>query len=321
MARPWRIQFPNALYHVTARGNNRQAIYLNEGDRRDFLDLLRRAHERFRLQILAFCLMPNHYHLFVRTPKANLAAALQWLNATYTARFHRRHRRSGHLFQGRYKSVLVADEAHWLHLSMYLHLNPLRANLVEDPGDYEWSSCRDYTRAKSRFPWLEPEEILTQYGSGEASRRRRYRDECLALSGKRPEFWKNLRAGIVLGSRELVRDLARRYPPAGNPGAVPAFRSASRPPLDFEAERLRVAKAFGLRADAPRRKLDAPARIAAYYHLVEHCGASTSRVADWMGVGQPAVSKGIARFREQLQEDARLRAKMETLAQMSYVKL
>ena len=321
MARPWRIQFPGALYHVTARGNNRQAIYLDDGDRRDFLDLLGQAHERFKLQILAFCLMSNHYHLFLRTPQANLAAALQWLNTTYTVRFHRRHRRSGHLLQGRYKSVLVADEAHYLHLSMYLHLNPVRANLVEDPADYEWSSFRDYARAQSRFPWLAPEEILAEYGADEAGQRRHYRRQCLALSGRRPKFWKDLHAGIVLGSRQLLQDLARRHPPAGKAAAVPAYRMALRRHLDLAAERMRVAKAFALEELGLKPKVGAPARIAAYYHLVVHCGASMNQVAEEMRVGPSAVSKGIVRLRKQMEKDARLRSKIEKLGQMSYVEL
>src|SRR4030042_904598 len=117
MALPWRIQFPGAVYHVTARGNNRQDIFSGPEDRREFLELLGRAASRFGLKVFAFCLMSNHYHLFLCTLQPNLAAAMKWLNGTYTARCNRRHQRSGHLFQGRYKSILVADEAPWPQLS------------------------------------------------------------------------------------------------------------------------------------------------------------------------------------------------------------
>src|SRR4030042_175007 len=110
MARPWRLQFPEAIYHLASRGNNRQAIFLDDDDRRTFLDLLGQAAPRFHLTIFAFCLMTNHYHIFLRTAKPNLAAAMHWLNCTYTMRFNRRHRRLGHLLQGRYKAVVVAEQ-------------------------------------------------------------------------------------------------------------------------------------------------------------------------------------------------------------------
>ena len=314
MARPWRIQFPGAIYHVTSRGNNRQAIYLDDGDRADFLDLLSRGHARFNLQIFAFCLMTNHYHLFLRTPAANLAAALQWLNATYTGRFNRRHHRSGHLLQGRYRSVLVADEAHWLHLSIYLHLNPVRAGLVHDPADYEWSSFRDYTRPRPRFPWLAPSEVLAGYGSNENTRRRHYRQECLGLAGRQPKFWQELQNDLILGGRELRQEWARKYPPAGQAEAVPAYRKARRAQFDFAAELKRVSQAFGQfrEGPCPGRK-GSLARLVAYHHLVEHCGASVRQAAKLLGVGPSAVSQGIARFRRRLAEDEALRARVSNL--------
>ena len=164
MARPWRIQYEGAVYHVAARGNNRHEIFLDDSDKEYFLNLLARAAARFELRIFAFCLMTNHYHLFLQTETANLSAAMHWLNCAYTVYFNRRHKRIGHLLQGRFKSVLVIDEIHWLHLSMYIHLNPVRAKIVEDPAEYPWSSFRDYTSAKSRFDWLDRDLILENYG-------------------------------------------------------------------------------------------------------------------------------------------------------------
>lgn len=154
MARPWRIQYPDEAYHVVQRGNNRQDIFGHNEDREDFLELLGECAERFRLHIFAFCLMTNHYHLFLRPPEANLAPAMHWVNVTYSIHFLHRHKRSGHLFQGRYKAVLVLGDEHWQVLSFYLHLNPVRTKMVEKLGDYAWSSFRDYTRARSRFKWL-----------------------------------------------------------------------------------------------------------------------------------------------------------------------
>jgi len=314
MARPWRIQFPGAIYHVTARGNNRQALFLQRRDYTDWLDLLARGRDRFQLQIFAFCLMSNHYHLFLRTSQANLAAALQWLNTTYAVHFHRRHRRSGHLFQGRYKSVLVADEAHWLHLSIYLHLNPVRAGLVTDPVDYEWSSFRDYTRHPSRYAWLDPDPILSAYGSHPAQRRRHYRRECLGLLGQPPSFWQELREGVILGTIEQLRELARQHPPRGRLEAVSRFRRAGRTPVILDQEIERLEHLFGEKILQPvRGRRGFLPRLAAYYHLVEHCAVAVTQVADRMGVSAAAVSQGIVRFQAKLRDDRNLRLRMATL--------
>jgi len=250
VARPWRIEFPGAIYHVSARGNNRQAIFLNDDDRRDFLALLDRSCTRFRLHLFAFCLMTNHYHLFLRTPDANLAAAMKWLNATYTVHFHRRHHRGGHLFQGRYKSVLVTDEAHWFHLSFSIHLNPVRAGLVEEPAAYEWSSFRDYTRSGSRFTSLHPEEILSNYGAGDAEQRRHYRRDCLQAAGAEPSFWEAFRSAAILGTKDAIEELIQKYRPRGNEKSVPEFQAAAAGQVDFQAELDRVAQVFGIEKTA-----------------------------------------------------------------------
>ncbi|OGP58159.1 MAG: hypothetical protein A2V67_05775 [Deltaproteobacteria bacterium RBG_13_61_14] len=314
MARPWRIQFPGAVYHVTARGNNRQDIFSGPEDRREFLELLGRAASRFGLKVFAFCLMSNHYHLFLCTLQPNLAAAMKWLNGTYTARCNRRHQRSGHLFQGRYKSILVADEAHWLQLSMYLHLNPVRAGIVADPASYEWSSFRDYTRAPSRFAWLRPEEVLAEYGSGEKNQRKHYRKVCLDLAGVEPDFWEQMRGRVVLGPREVLEELTKRYGPAGKHESVPSFRRASRPNLDLPDELARVAELFEVESHALRRRgRNFPARLAAYYHLVEHCGISVSAVAEQMGISSSGVSRGLSKFRKQLAQHRDLRKKVQAL--------
>jgi len=315
MARPWRIQFPGAIYHVASRGNNRQKIFLDENDRRTFLDTLAVAVTRYDLHLFAFCLMDNHYHLFLRTPKANLSQAMHWLNATYTVRFLRRHHRGGHLLQGRYKAVLVADEGHWLHLSMYLHLNPVRAGMVEDPADYEWSSFREWTRLRSRWGWVRPEEILCEYGQSEASRKRRYRQECLELAGKPAKIWESLRSAVVLGSAEAVEELAKRYGPAGDAKQVPEFQELQRPEVDLEAELSRVAEMVGVkRKELDTRRRNFPPRLLGYYHLVEHGGLRASQVGRKMGVSGMAVTLGIRRWKEKMARDEKWRRVTEELS-------
>ena len=315
MARPWRIQFPGAIYHVNSRGNNRQAVFLDDEDKRLFLETLAAAISRFDLHLFAFCLMDNHFHLFLETPLGNLSRAMQWLNGTYTVRFFRRHRRGGHLFQGRYQAVLVADEGHWLNLSIYLHLNPVRAGMVQDPGDYEWSSFRDYTRSRSRFEWLRPEAVLAQYGESEAGRKRRYRKECLESAGKAGGFWEEIRSAVVLGTAERVEELVKKYGPAGKPKAVPDYAQARRSAVEVERELERVAGVFGVkREELKRRRRNFPARLLAYYHLVENCGKSVTEVGEMLGVSAMAVSLGISRWKERLVQEPDLKNRTDSLS-------
>lgn len=142
MARPLRIEFSGAVYHVTSRGNAQQNIFLCDDDRQAFLDLLGIACERFRWQCHAYCLMSNHYHLLIETQAPSLSKGMKYLNGTYTSAFNRRHFRIGHVFQGRYKAILVEKDAYLLELSRYIVLNPVRARMVRSAKDWPWSSYR-----------------------------------------------------------------------------------------------------------------------------------------------------------------------------------
>lgn len=314
MSRPWRIQFPGAVYHVTARGNNRQPIFLDDQDKENFVEFLGRAVVRFDLHVFAFCLMGNHYHLFLRTPEPNLSSAMKWLNATYTSRFHRRHRGCGHLFQGRYKSVLVEDDSHWLMLSFYIHLNPVRAKMVDDPAQYWWSSFQDYTRKNSRYDWLCPEDILLRFGASGPGSRRRYRRECLMLGGKEPSFWEEIRSDVVIGGAEFLENLSHKYHPRGEVKSVPEFLVASRSSVDVDRELSRVASVFKVSAgDLKKRSRNFPPRQAACYHLVEHCGLEVKEAGKIMGVGTSAVSKSISLVRTMVKHDTVIMRKIRKL--------
>jgi REP element-mobilizing transposase RayT len=318
MARPWRIQFSGAAYHVTARGNNRQKIFLDDRDKKRFLAVLEQAVARFRLKLIAFCLMDNHYHLFLRTPDANLSRAMHWINATYTTRFHRRHSRSGHLFQGRFKAVLVCEDSHWINLSVYVHLNPVRAGMAVGPADYEWSSFKDYTRVKSRFGWLDPGQVLDLYGASDRARRRRYREHCSRLMGKAPSYWEEFWSGVSEESADLMKKLSGKYKPKGDTSEMPEFM-ASRPALDIAAESERVARAFGMGIDDfLSRRRNNPARQAAYWLLVRFHGIKVNEAARHFDVGASAVSMGVRRVDERMQRDRNLRKKMKALC--DYVK-
>jgi putative transposase len=314
MSRPWRIEYPGAAYHVMSRGNRGQDIFLDSDDRRTFLATVENSVNRFNLHIFAFCLMSNHYHMFIRTPEGNLSRAMHWINATYTRRFHNRHKSYGHLFQGRYKSVIVLDEAHWLWLSAYIHLNPVRSGIVEYPYQYQWSSYRDYTRAKAQFPWLKAEDVRAQFGPDKSTCRRNYRRHVMELLGRKPSFWDNIRNALFLGTIDQWEDMKRTHPPRGDRRTVKEYRSISRHELNFEKELSRVAEAFGVsKQDIMAGRRINSARIATYYHLVENCGQSITKTAELMGVSMMAVSMGLNRFKNLIQKNNKLRKKMNEI--------
>ena len=169
MARKMRVEFDGAIYHVMCRGDRRQAIFLDDEDRRRFLRTLGEACERTGWRVHAYVLMSNHYHWLLETPKANLVRGMHWFQTAYTARFNARHKLAGHLFQGRYKAVVIDPEEgnYFVTVSGYIHLNPARAGLVGPEGklrDYRWSSLPAYTKGSDRPGWLETRVVLGELG-------------------------------------------------------------------------------------------------------------------------------------------------------------
>ena len=162
MTRPLRIEFNGALYHITARGNARQAIFLNGEDFADFLRTLNSVVKRYHFLLHAYCLMGNHYHLLVETPEGNLSRGMRQLNGLYAQRFNQKHQRVGHLLQGRYQAILVDKENYLLELCRYIVLNPVRAGIVKEPKDYRWSSYLA-TAGDTKIPGLFADWILSQF--------------------------------------------------------------------------------------------------------------------------------------------------------------
>ncbi|WP_257284586.1 transposase [Endozoicomonas sp. SESOKO1] len=204
MSRPLRIEYAGALYHVTSRGNERKPIYREEVDFNLFLDTLAEVCDRFNWVIHSWCLMTNHYHLVVETPDGNLSAGMRQLNGVYTTRFNRRHGRVGHLFQGRYKAILVDKSSYLLELSRYVVLNPVRARMVDHPGDWLWSSYR-YTLGEFDSPdWLATDAMLLQFS--EDRQRACERFVAFVLAGIGINIWVHLKQQIYLGDDQFVYD-------------------------------------------------------------------------------------------------------------------
>ena len=165
MARPLRIEYPGAVYHVMNRGGSRQKIFLDKPDYEAFVNTVGEIHDRWRVELFAYCLMGNHYHVCLRTPEGNLSRVMRHLDGLYTQRFNRMHRRDGALFRGRYKAIVVDKDAYLAQVVRYIHLNPVEAGLVEEPEVYEWSSHRFYLRPKQAPKWLRLEEVMSEFDS------------------------------------------------------------------------------------------------------------------------------------------------------------
>jgi REP element-mobilizing transposase RayT len=206
MARPLRLEFPGALYHVTSRGNARLPIFEDDQDRQRFLTILGETVKRFNWLCHAYCLMVNHYHLVVETVEGNLSQGMRHINGVYTQDFNRRHNRVGHVFQGRFKSILVERDNYLLELCRYVVLNPARANMVEQPEQYPWSSYRATAGFEIPPPFLTLEWILGQFGQKRVEAQSAYRRFVL-VGTKRSSPWEELKAQCILGSRKFIEKI------------------------------------------------------------------------------------------------------------------
>jgi REP element-mobilizing transposase RayT len=199
MARPLRIEYPGACYHITSRGNAKQAIFRDDVDRGILLHILGAAVKRFAWELHAYCLMGNHYHLLVQTPVPNLSRGMKQVNGVYTQRFNRRHERVGHLFQGRFGAILVEREVYLLELVRYVALNPVRAGMVSAPEQWRWSSHRAHAALATAPEWLPIEPILERFAADPREaplRYRRFVADGIGLEGP----WSQLRGQILLGT-------------------------------------------------------------------------------------------------------------------------
>ena len=223
MARPLRLQFAGALYHITTRGDGREDIYLSDDDRDLFLMVLAQVRKRFNWRIHAYCLMNNHYHLLVETSDGNLSAGMRQLNGVYTQRFNRTHYRVGHVFQGRYKGILVEKDPYLLELSRYIVLNPVRAGMAQTPEEWVWSSYRAMTGKVAVPDWLETRSVLARFGATERNAARRYGAFVAAGVGN-PSPWMQLKHPAYLGSERFIEKMERKIPKEQDLREVPQAR-------------------------------------------------------------------------------------------------
>jgi putative transposase len=290
VSRQLRLEHSGAIWHVTSRGNERRDIYRDDDDRQLFLRLLAHVVFERRWLLHAWVLMSNHYHLLIETPEVGLSRGMKWLNQEYAESFNEGHQRVGHLFQGRFKGILVEREGHLLELIRYIVLNPVRCKAVEFAGDYEWSSYRATAGLQPSPKWVETNWTLEQFGADRAKAFEAYRRFVADGRGASYNPWESLVGQIYLGgsafcdrmqslvaskerSREHPREQRRFVRPAL--GAIVAL----------------VADQFHVTVEELKRKSRGHARKALAQLAIDDAGVTLRCVADWMQVSEWATSK------------------------------
>lgn len=289
MARPLRIEYPGAFYHVTSRGNEQKDVFKSQKDREKFLEYLASATKRYGAVIHAYCLMTNHYHLLLETPEGNLAQIMRHINGAYTTYFNVKRKRVGHLFQGRYKAILVEADEYATELSRYIHLNPVRAGMVVSPEEYNWSSYRSYIAQDKAADWLQMDFILGYFGGKASHANNKYRQfvEDL-LDGEYDSPLNATVASTILGSEGFVREISERH--LGEKRAersVPAVKElAARPSVDDIINKIK--EVLG--------ESDALTRSMSLYFCQKHSGAKLKEIGERFGISDAAVSQASRRL-------------------------
>jgi REP element-mobilizing transposase RayT len=232
MTRPLRIEYAGAVYHITSRGNEKKAVFRDDQDRINFLNVLQHVNKRYHWICHAYCLMDNHYHLLIETPDGNLSLGMRQLNGVYTQLFNKRHQRTGHLFQGRYKSILIQKDSHLLEVCRYVVLNPVRARVVERPEAWKWSSYRATAGHETPAPCLTVDWVLGQLGRKRTTAEQEYR-QFVAWGIGKETIWKEVKGQSILGEDDFVKGLLPHIKKHQNIPEIPkSHRYVNRPGLE-----------------------------------------------------------------------------------------
>jgi len=310
MARPLRILYPGAVYHVMNRGLARQPVFRTGADRQAFLAGVAEAHTLWGIEVYAYCLMDTHYHLVLRTPEANLPRVMRHLDGLYTQRFNRAHRRDGPLFRGRYRALCLDAEAYLGAVVRYVHRNPVEAKLVRDPAAFRWSSHRTYLQPRPRPPWLRVEPLRGALGAGRGV-------DAYVRAGSDPALdalYRRRRLPPLLGA-EAFRAAVRRRARPPQREHVRGERQLLRPPV---AEVVRaVASAYGVPPAAllaGRRGRRHEGRQVALWLVKTHCDLTHAETARHFGLGSSGTVRwACATLQRRARAERRLRSRLAQL--------
>lgn len=315
MGRPIRVEYPGAVYHITSRGNEQKAIFLSDADRDKFLTIMADYHDRYGILIYAYALMDNHYHLILETPRGNLLKVMHGLNGGYTGYFNRKHRRVGHLFQGRYKAIIVDKDEYLLSLSRYVHLNPVRAGLIRRPERYPWTSYGGYIGRKQK-EWMEYTSVLSQFGRHHNKAAERYRDyieEALKRDVDNP--LQHLYGQMILGGKEFIHKVKGMLDGGKLSREIVARKRFERN-VSLKTILNEVQKLTGVKEDQilERGIGKNSARRVALYLAQRYTGLTNDEIGRiFGGIHFSTVSKAAARLKEETTRDKKLASVVKEL--------
>ena len=290
MSRPLRLEHPGAIWHVTSRGNERRNIYRDDHDRRFFLELLGEVVRLNCWVLHAYVLMSNHYHLLVETPLPTLSSGVKRLNEIYAGQFNFVHRRAGHLFQGRFKGILVERESHLIELVRYIVLNPVRCGAVKFAGDYPWSNYRATAGIAPKPDWLEVDWTLSQLSSGsKAEQHETYRRFVADARGASYKPWEAVIGQIYLGGEAFCDRMQKLVDTKPRSRQHPRQqRIVARPSFDLVLEA--VCEMFEETHDSIRERSHRASRKALAQVAWQQCGMTLTAVGEWLRLTDRAVS-------------------------------
>jgi putative transposase len=314
MARPLRIEYEGAVYHVTARGSERGKIFFSKRDYEKFKEYLKEAQEKHGFILHSYVLMTNHYHLIFETPEKNLSRIMHYINSSYTTYLNIKKKRSGHLFQGRYKAIVVDKDNYLLELSRYLHLNPVRANMTQRPEEYAYSSYRTFV-SDTVESLVTTDTILDMVANDRNDAKERYREFVESVLGEELESpVGKVYGGIVLGCNGFIKEVLNRLEEGRLASEEISNRKVLRATMGTEEIITCLCDQFRISRTEITDNKWSEARNAGIYLIKKYSGASNKEIGGLFGgMTYSAVTKAFQRFKKELEEDRGLRNQIKGL--------
>ena len=309
MARPYRLEAENTFYHLTSRGDNRKKIYGNVRDHERFLEYILKAKERYGFHLYAYVLMSNHYHLLIETLRPNLSRIMHYLNGSYTTYYNTKRKKTGHLFQGRYKSIIVDKDSYFLELTKYIHLNPVKAGMAENPEDYPWSSYAGYTgKRKDRYIDQSAIKAVTDLWG------KRYRDFVMSSISEEVDPFKKVYGGILLGSTRFIKDMQKEIREYVE-GQGFSHRKALMSTVEAEdiLERIKDKYAITVKDLKGKQRKNNRIRNILIYLLSEIAGMTNRDIGSLLEMQFSAVSKAAVAIEREMGKNRKLRNEIRKL--------
>lgn len=299
MSRSIRVEYEKAFYHIIQRGIEKRHIFKEDRDKGKLIEYVAHVHKAYGAVIHAYCILDNHYHFIVETPRANIKQIMHSINTSYAVFYNKRHRRVGPLFQGRYKSILVQNDEYLWKLSSYIHNNPVKAKLVEKPEQYKWSSYPDYIGMRKRSDWLEMDFILNNFGKGK-ERAERYAEYVRFNMLKDEDLEKDIRNGFIYGSVDFAKHIIEVYLTGRTEERGIKEMSAIRSELELKSDQVRSVVKKYVPDVKEQKKIE-------MYMLRKYTSRKNEEISEaYEGIGMHAVSKIYTRIRDRRERDHRL---------------